>query len=180
MNKKIKIKSIAVTAIFAAIIAALSQVAIPTPIGVSVTLQTFALSMTAFLLGTRRATAAAICYVLLGAIGAPVFAGFAGGLGTLLGPTGGFIFGFPVFALVLSLTLYVNLAIYKILLSTAALLLLYIAGTVQFIIVTENSLKIAIGAFSLYFIKDILVVLAAYFLCVRIRPTLREFIQPKR
>lgn len=180
MNKAANIKSVAVTAIFVAFIVALSQVTIPTPIGVSVTLQTFAISLTAFLLGTRRAIAATVCYVLLGAIGAPVFAGLSGGFGALLGPTGGFIFGFPVFALVLSFSIYVNRTTYKLLVFLSALLLLYISGTVQFIIVTGNSIKVAITAFLLYFTKDIAVVLVAYFLCVRIRPTVDKFIQPKR
>ncbi len=179
MNKKISVKSIAVTALFTALISALSQVAFPTPIGVSVTLQTFAIAVTAFLLGAKKATAAAICYGILGAIGVPVFAGFAAGLGTLLGPTGGFIFAFPVFALVLAFAIYVNRPLHKILLCLLALIVLYIAGTLQFIIVTGNSLKVAISAFALYFVKDVLVVAAAYFLCVRIRPRVSKFIQSK-
>lgn len=179
MNKKIGIKDITITAVFTAVIAALSQIAFPTPVGVSVTLQTLAISLTAFLIGPYRAVAATVCYGLLGALGVPVFAGFAAGLGTLLGPSGGFIFAFPVFALALALAVYVNKWALKALLIALALILLYIVGTIQFVVVTGNSLGVAVSAFALYFVKDVIVVLAAYFLCVRIRPTLSKFMQSK-
>ena len=99
MKSKVNIKKICVTAVFTAVIAALSQIAVPTPVGVSVTLQTFAIALTAFLLDTKCAVAATLCYVALGAAGAPVFTGFAGGAGVLLGASGGFIFGFVFTAL---------------------------------------------------------------------------------
>ncbi len=173
------IKSVAVTALFTAVIAALSQMAIPTPIGVSVTLQTFAIAITAFLIGFKSVPAT-LCYILLGTLGVPVFAGFSGGAGVLLGPTGGFIFAFPIFAAGLSLAVYVNKIIFKVLIGFVSIILLYIGGIIQFIIVTGNSLKTAVIAFLLYFIKDVLIVLAAYILCVRIGPTLAKLIQPKR
>ena len=173
------IKSIAVTALFTAVIAALSQIAIPTPLGVNITLQTFAIALAAFLLGFKSVTAV-VCYILLGTLGVPVFTGFSGGAGVLLGPTGGFIFAFPVFAAGLSLVNYVNQNTFKAFLGTLSVILLYIGGTVQFVIVTGSSLKTALIALSLYFVKDVLTVLAAYFLSRRMGPMLARFIQPKR
>jgi len=65
------------------------------PIGaVPVTLQTLAVVLAAILLSPGGAFAATSVYVLLGAIGVPVFAGGKAGLAALVGPTGGFIFGF--------------------------------------------------------------------------------------
>ncbi|MBO4693071.1 MAG: biotin transporter BioY [Clostridia bacterium] len=178
MNKRINIKKICITAVFTAIIAALSQIAIPTPV-VYITLQTLGIAIAAFLLSPLRAAAATVCYILLGATGVPVFAGFSAGVSVLLGPTGGFLFGFPIFAVGLSLVVYVNRPVGKITLCAASLLLLYILGVLQYIIVTGNSAKAAILAFALYFIKDTAVLFAAYFLCVRIRRTLSGFIHPK-
>ena len=58
------------------------------------TMQTFALFLTLYLLGGKWGTAAIAVYLLLGAAGLPVFTGFRGGLGTLLGATGGYLTGF--------------------------------------------------------------------------------------
>ena len=79
---------------FAAVIAVLAQIAIPLPSGVPVTLQTFAVALTAVVLGARLGSLSTLIYILLGAAGAPVFTGFYGGLGAIVGKTGGFIWGF--------------------------------------------------------------------------------------
>ena len=179
MTGRINIKKLCVTAVFTAVIAALSQIAIPTPIGVSVTLQTFAIAVTAFLLDIKCAVSATVCYILLGVTGVPVFTGFAGGAGVLLGATGGFIFAFPVYCLCLSLAIYVNRKVFTAALCALSLVILYCAGTVGFVTVTGNSVKAAIVAFFPYFIKDIFVLAAAWILCGRIRPKLIKFMQSK-
>ena len=81
--------------VVAVMVAALAVVApFVLPVGpVPVSLCTFLIYLLAFVLG-RRAAAAVLVYVLLGMAGLPVFAGFAGGAGTVLGPTGGYIFGY--------------------------------------------------------------------------------------
>ena len=60
------------------------------------TLQSFAVLTVLGLLGARRGGAAVLAYLSLGAVGLPVFSGFMGGLGVILGPTGGFLLGFLV------------------------------------------------------------------------------------
>lgn len=176
---KKRLKTLCVTAVFTALICALSPLTLPTPFGVPVTLQTLTIALTAFLLGAKAGTAAVICYILIGAAGLPVFSGFAAGVGVLFSPTGGFIFAFPAFGLILSFVFYVNKPPYRILLGLAALMLLYTAGTAQFIIITGAKVSTAITGFALYFIKDAAVVLAAYFLCVRIRPILMKLMHSK-
>lgn len=178
MNRAKNIRRICITALFTALIAAFSQIPVPTPFAVSVTLQTFAIALTAFLTDPKIAFAANLCYICLGAAGVPVFYGFGAGAATVFGPSGGFILAFPVFALILALMFYVNKASIKVLLAALALTILYAAGTAQFIIVTDSAAKAAIKVFSFYFIKDVLVIGAAYFLCGRIRPRLMKFIQP--
>lgn len=71
----------------------------PIPFVVPFTLQTFAIYAALLILGGGEGTAAVLLYLVLGAIGLPVFSGFGGGIGHLLGPTGGYIFGFIFLAL---------------------------------------------------------------------------------
>lgn len=89
---KIRTRDIAYIAIFTALMAVCSWISIPTAI--PFTLQTMAVFLAVGLLGGKRGTIAVAAYVLLGAVGAPVFANFSGGVGILLGQTGGYILGF--------------------------------------------------------------------------------------
>ncbi len=70
------------------------------PMTVPITLQTFGVFAVSGLLGLKRGTLAVLVYILLGAAGVPVFAGFTGGLGVLTGSTGGYIVGFVLTALI--------------------------------------------------------------------------------
>ena len=89
-------------ALFVALNTLLSQIAIP--IGtVPVTLTHISIFLAAALLGWKWGTVAQIIYVTLGAIGIPVFAGFAGGVGHVAGPLGGFIAGYIACAFVTAL-----------------------------------------------------------------------------
>ncbi len=84
---------------FTVLIAVCSWISIPTAI--PFTLQTFAVFLAVALLGGRRGTLAVVVYVLLGAVGVPVFAEFTGGIGIILNNTGGYIIGFIFSALVM-------------------------------------------------------------------------------
>ncbi len=65
------------------------------------TLQTFAVFLAIAVLGGKRGSLAVVVYLLMGAVGLPVFANFSGGIGALLGTTGGYILGFFGSALVM-------------------------------------------------------------------------------
>lgn len=70
------------------------------PVGlVPVTLQTFFVALTGAVLGPWDGFIAVIAYLLLGAVGLPVFAGWTGGIGMFPGATGGFLLGFPLLSL---------------------------------------------------------------------------------
>ena len=84
-------------AMFAVIIAICSWITVPTL--VPFTMQTFAVFLAVGVLGGKRGSLAVLIYILLGVIGIPVFSGFRGGLGVLLGVTGGYILGFLFLAL---------------------------------------------------------------------------------
>lgn len=97
-NKKFKTIDIAYIGLSAALIAICSW--IPIPLTVPITLQTMGVCLAASLLGWKRGTIATLVYILLGAIGVPVFAGFTGGFAILMGSTGGYIIGFIFTALI--------------------------------------------------------------------------------
>ena len=86
---KTKTYDLAYIAIFAVLIAICSWISIP--MTVPFTLQTFGVFMAVGVLGGKRGSLAVLVYILLGAIGVPVFAGFSGGLGILLNNTGGYM-----------------------------------------------------------------------------------------
>lgn len=96
---KFRIVDMAYIALFAVIIAVCAWISVPTT--VPFTLQTFGIFLAVGVLGGKRGTLAVLVYLLLGAVGVPVFAGFSGGIGCLLGSTGGYIVGFLLAALVM-------------------------------------------------------------------------------
>ncbi|HEV2094824.1 MAG TPA: ECF transporter S component [Rubrobacter sp.] len=84
-------------ALMAAFTAVAAQIAIPLE-PVPFTLQVLAVVLTGLLLGPRYGALAMAIYLLVGAIGVPVFAGFRGGLGILFGDTGGYLLAYPLAA----------------------------------------------------------------------------------
>lgn len=93
-----KARNMALCGLFTAVLAVCAWISIP--LGDSViTLQTFGIFLTLGLLGGKLGSLTVLVYLLLGAIGVPVFSAFRGGLGALLGTTGGYIFGFMLTSL---------------------------------------------------------------------------------
>src|SRR5215211_4890498 len=88
----------------AAVTAVTAQITIPLPFSpVPFTLQVLAVILSGLLLGPRYGALSQAIYLLIGAIGVPVFAGFSGGLGIVLGPTGGYLLSYPAAAAVAGL-----------------------------------------------------------------------------
>jgi len=94
------IRQLTIAALIAACLAVTSWIAALLPSSVPLTLQTFFVVLAALLLRPRWAAASMLCYVALGAIGLPVFAGGKGGAAILVGPTGGYLVAFVVAAYV--------------------------------------------------------------------------------
>jgi biotin transport system substrate-specific component len=94
-------------ALMAAVTAVAAQITIPLPFSpVPFTLQVLAVILSGLLLGPRYGALAQAIYVLVGAVGVPVFAGFRGGLGVLVGPTGGYLLAYPIAAAIAGLAAY--------------------------------------------------------------------------
>lgn len=135
------VKDMAFVAMFSALIAVCSIISIP--IGeVPVTLQTFGVCLAAAMLGYRRGTLSVFIYILLGAVGVPVFAGMKGGFGVLAGPTGGYIIGFLLTALIIGVAAdkWQRKALPLTLAMIAGVLACYTLGTAWFMIVTKMHL----------------------------------------
>ena len=134
-NKFMTTRDMAFTAMFAVVIAVCSWISVPT--AVPFTLQTFAVFCALGMLGGKRGTFAVLVYILLGAVGLPVFAGFKGGIGVLFGSTGGYILGFLVLSGVywLAERLLGEHIVVRVTAMLFGLALCYLFGTVWFVMV---------------------------------------------
>lgn len=128
-----KIRNMALCALFAALLCICAWINIPAG-DVAITMQTFGIFLTLGVLGGKRGTVAVALYLLLGLVGLPVFSGFRGGLGTLMGATGGYLFGFLFTALIYWLTAFLGKEkdIFRLMGMILGLLACYLCGTLWF------------------------------------------------
>lgn len=138
-ERSLKTYDIVYVALFTVLIAICSWISIPAV--VPFTLQTMGVFLSINILGGRRGTLSVLVYILLGAIGIPVFQGFTGGIGILLGNTGGYIIGFLVAALAMwGIERLFGAGRWVQLISMlAGLLLCYAFGTAWFMVVYMNA-----------------------------------------
>jgi len=177
MNK-LKTRDIAYIAMGVALIAICSWISIPTT--VPFTMQTFAVCLVTALLGLKRGLWTVAAYILLGAVGAPVFAGFKGGFGALLGTTGGYIVGFLFTALIVGIAVEKFGRSLPVLICSMALgiLVCYAFGTVWFMrVYARNSGPIGVGTALAwcvipYLIPDAVKIVLASVLVQRLHPLL--------
>ena len=137
MTKRISTRDIALMALFVALIAVCSWITIPLP-EVPITMQVFGVFLALAVLGGQKGTICVFLYILLGAVGAPVFSGFRAGLGVLLGTTGGYIVGFiPMAMLYWLLTSLIRFRHHAVRFAIMALCLAvcYAFGTAWFVVV---------------------------------------------
>lgn len=100
-RSRFSVREICYSGLFAAVIAIWAQISIPMPGGVPMTMQTFAITLAAVVLGAKLSTVSSVIYLLLGAVGVPVLANFSGGFDKFIGPTGGFLISFPLMAFII-------------------------------------------------------------------------------
>lgn len=158
---KVKTADLVMIGVFSALLGVLSQIAIPMPTGVPATLQTFAVAFCGYFLGAKKGTAAVFVYILLGAVGVPVFTGFKGGFACLGSLTGGFIYGF--LAMVLLCGLPVGKKPVRIALGAAGITVLHFFGVLQYSLLTENGfLQSFLLVSAPYLIKDFVSAVLGY------------------
>lgn len=133
------VKDMALTAMFAVLIVVCSWISIP--MAVPFTMQIFAIFCAVFMLGGKRGFFAVLVYIMLGAVGIPVFSGFKGGIGVLFGATGGYILGFlilPVIYLLAEKFISENIIV-SVISMIVGLAVCYAFGTIWFVKVYTDS-----------------------------------------
>ncbi len=152
--------SLTLIPMMSAVTAICSVIAIPAPFGVPFTLQTFAVILTGLILGTKKGIVSVLVYLVLGAVGLPVFSGFTGGIGSFAGVTGGFLFGFIPLAALSGLPCGKRI---RYISSAAGLAACHLMGCVWMSFIMDISLKNAFLTGSVpYIIKDILSAAGAF------------------
>ena len=105
-NQKIRTTQMVLIALMTAVTCVLGPLSIPLPFSpVPISLTNFAIFLAIFVLGMKSGTISFIIYLLLGAVGVPVFSSFRGGFQVLAGPTGGYLIGFIFLALIMGFAL---------------------------------------------------------------------------
>lgn len=138
MNKKITTYQITVTALMTALMCILGPISVPVG-AVPVSLTVFVILLSVMLLGTRLGTISYILYLILGAVGLPIFSGYSGGFAKLGGPTGGYLIGFIGLALITGLFIDIlrSKPIFTIIGMVLGVIFDYLLGTIWFVILMK-------------------------------------------
>lgn len=169
-------KNIIYTAITIALITLSAYITIPFG-PVPFTLQTFAITLAMLLFKPKVSISAFLIYLLMGAIGIPVFSAMRGGFGVILGPTGGFLWGYAISVIICSLIQ--NRCINKVknkyayltftfLNCGAMTLIAYICGTIQYSIVANITILTAFSTTVIPFIIPDLAKIVVTIVCSKV------------
>lgn len=176
------VKQMTLTALFAAVTCVLSIVTIP--LGpVPFTLQVFAVVLAGAILGGKMGLFSQLIYTLIGAIGLPVFSGMKGGIGVIVGPTGGYIIGFILAAGLIGFGVQwgekkftrpvSNVVTFCVM--VLGLIVIYGIGMVQLAFVLDMGMGKAFAAgVAPFLLPDFLKVVAAFAISLPIRATLKK------
>lgn len=137
-----KIRNLSIIGIFTGMLCIIAPISFPL-VPVSITLASFGIYLIGTLFDYKKALIIVLLYIVLGAIGLPVFSNFEGGLSKLISPTGGYIIAYIPCVLLISL-LITKFKQYKFIYPialTIGTLLLYVIGTIWFMLYMEGSLS---------------------------------------
>ncbi|MDO4450831.1 MAG: biotin transporter BioY [Moraxella sp.] len=178
MGKAWAAKNPAITAflqivIGANLVALMAQISIPTPF-VAITGQSLAVLLVGFALGYKKAGMAMMLYLVEGAMGLPVFAMGRAGLPVLLGPSGGYLFGFVLMAMILGFASdkgVLKSSPKSVLVAVFATTVMYVCGLVQLSLFVPSDKVLAFGLYP-FIVGDLI---KAYLACVLMKPALNFF-----
>ena len=179
-DRAISTKSLTLIGVSAAVLAVISQISIPLPTGVPITIQVFGIALVGTILGCKKGCIATFVYILLGCIGLPIFSNFTGGLQCLTGMTGGYILAWPVMAVLSGIPIkHPNRLVClfaSILLAVTGLMIVELAGAFQWSLLTSEMSFGAIMAYSFvaFIPKDIILTILAVLAGARIRKALTK------
>lgn len=180
-----------ICAMFTAVTAVLSQLSIPIgPVPISCSL--IAVYLTGLLLAPKQAVLSQVAYLLLGAVGVPVFSNFGAGIAKLAGPTGGYLVVYPVLALFISLFMRVydkkiaqkrmtQRALFLVGVLAMALVLCYLTGTLWFMLYAKSTFQKALTLTVLPFVMgDLLKIVLCVTITLSLRPQFLKAAQRHR
>lgn len=136
-KKLFSVQNMVLIAMFTAILSICSQIAFMLPGGVPVTLQTFSIVLIGIMLGPKLGGMSVLLYILMGAVGVPVFSNLHGGLNILVGPTGGYIIGFLPMVVLTGLGKGKSF-VKSIILSVCGLLICHVMGLYMYYVITST------------------------------------------
>lgn len=172
---KLSLKDLIACGIFASIIAVVAQISIVVPFSpIPFTMQVFGVCLVAVILGAKKGFITLMVYILLGAIGVPVFAAYSSGPTVLFGKTGGFILAFPLMALLIGYVSEKFKRIHYVLgAMILSLMLCYAIGTIYFSFITKIPVQKAVFFTVIPYIPlDIVKVIMASLIGVQVRKRL--------
>ncbi len=171
------IRNLTMRAILAATICVIAPFALPAG-AIPITLASFIIFIISACTDLKFSIPAIFIYILLGAIGLPVFSGFSGGLQAVTGLTGGYIVGYIPCAALIGLLCgkYNNKYVYPFSM-LAGTLICYLCGTAWFILQTKNSVGAALAVCVLPFVLgDAIKIAAASLVSIALRPRLAKIL----
>lgn len=168
-----RVRELTLIALFPAMMAATAGIVIPLGGLPSITLQTMFVFLAGLILGPKKAALSMGVYVLLGAIGLPIFSGFRGGFGVLVSGSGGFIISFVFVSAFVGFMKNVKIInnefINFFIILFGANLIIYMIGGAYISYLTSSSYPLVLAGFYLYLIGDILKILVVIYVYLRIR-----------
>ncbi len=178
--KKRNVRKMVLCGVFASLMAICAWISIPV-LEIAFTLQTLAVLLALGILGGKWGTVSILIYLLLGAVGMPVFSGFRGGPGVLLGVTGGYILGFLGTGLVywLVTAVFGNQSAVRLAAMVLGLLTCYGFGSTWFLLLyVQKGSPMTLGTVLLtcvvpYLLPDACKLVMAHFLTIRLKKQLR-------
>jgi biotin transport system substrate-specific component len=170
MNKRIK--ELSLIAFFPALMGATAGISIPLLGLPPITLQTLFVFLAGMILKPKNAFYSMCIYLLLGVIGIPVFSGYNAGLAVLFGPSGGFLMGFPIIALMTSIlknsVFSQNYFFSNLLVVLIGTVTLYMIGATYITVIYKANIFTIISGFSLYLPGDIIKAFIVSYVYVRV------------
>ena len=183
-NTAFTTREMVLAGMFAAVLAVISQLSIPTPAGVPVTIQVFGVALVGAVLGWKLGLCSVLVYILIGAAGLPVFANFGGGISRLVSLTGGYLWSYPLMAALCGI--HPNTGNQKkdtaliLLSSLAGLLLVETIGGLQWAALSGGSMSVsAVFAYAAvaFIPKDIILTVLAVFIGLSMRKVLNRIMR---
>ena len=177
------LKEMTTIALFAALIAVTAPISIPLSGSVPISLATLSVMLTGVLIGPYKGTLAVLIYLILGALGVPVFAGYSSGLANLFGMTGGYLFGYlpyaylcGVFADMITSEMSLRQQAFRLFAGmVAGTIVCYALGTVWFCLFTRTTFAYALSVCVLPFLAgDTIKMILVFLITQRLRPFLQK------